>query len=293
MFSGLASNGILIMLGASGFFSAFDCLNKYLVGSFAPGEIAFVRFAFGALILSPSLIRQRPWRDRHEFLFLLLRGVLGAVAFYAMIRAFQTSALSVTMVLFWTNPMWALFLGACFLAERITWKRGLCVGVALFGTTVLFNPWEGGIAVGHLYGLIAGMLVGAGSVLIRYLRARHDARVIYGFHCLVGALFWGPLAIGNIHVPTMSKFMLLLISAAVGLLAQLTMNYGFRFIRAAEGSTIIMAELIMTSTVGILVFHEPLTLRFIVGAIAILLSGIYLGLATNEARRDAREAVSG
>jgi drug/metabolite transporter (DMT)-like permease len=79
-------------------------------------------------------------------------------------------------------------------------------------------------------------------------------------------------------VPGLSDGIVLVLSATFGLLAQVTINYGFRFIRAAEGTTLIMTEAIITAIIGITIFREPLTVRFIVGAILIISSGIYLGL---------------
>ena len=73
---------------------------------------------------------------------------------------------------------------------------------------------------------------------------------------------------------------ILLIAAAFGLLGQVAMNHGFRFIRAAEGSTLLMVESILTAVVGIILFNEPFTLTFVAGATMILGSGIYLGLRT-------------
>lgn len=207
---------------------------------------------------------------------------MGAGAFYALILALRTSHLSVTMVLFYTNPVWALFLGAYFLREQLTSKRFAGVVVSLVGISVLMNPWKGGIALGHLYALSAGFMVGASMVLIRYLRTRHDARVIYAFQCLIGILFTGPLIASNIRVPGLSNGIVLTLSATFGLLAQVTINYGLRFIRAAEGTTLIMTEAIITAIIGITIFREPLTVRFIVGAILIISSGIYLGLHAEE-----------
>ncbi len=41
-----------------------------------------------------------------------------------------------------------------------------------------------------------------------------------------------------------------------------------------------MTEAILTAIVGITLFHEPFTFTFVVGAVMILGSGIYLGLRT-------------
>jgi drug/metabolite transporter (DMT)-like permease len=274
------NNGIVIMLEACFFFAVFDSLTKFLIHSFTMGEIVFVRFCFGALMMSPALLRHGSRIDRKDFLLLMFRGLSGAGTFYLTLLAFRDGALSVTMVLFFTNPLWALFLGAFFLKEHLTWERIVCVVTAIFGITVLIRPWGEGITYSHLYGLAAGLLGGANSVATRHLRIRHSSRVIYGFHSIVGMLVSLPFAVGHVHVPQMIDGILLLIAAAFGLLGQVAMNHGFRFIRAAEGSTLLMVEAILTAIVGILLFYEPFTLTFLVGAVMILGSGIYLGLQT-------------
>ena len=275
-------NGIVIMMEACFFFAIFDSLMKFLVNTFSMSEIAFVRFAFGALMMVPLLLRQEFRITRGDFFFLILRGLSGVGAFYATLLAFRSGALSVTMLLFFTNPLWALFMGALFLGESLTLKRIACVITAIIGITVLINPWGEGIKFSHLYGLAAGMMGGASSVIIRHLRTRHSSSVIYAFHCFVGTLFSIPFAVGHVRVPKLTEGMVLLIAAAFGLLGQVTMNHGFRFIRAAEGSTLLMVEAIFTAVVGVILFHEPLTLTFLVGAGLILGSGIYLGLQTGK-----------
>jgi drug/metabolite transporter (DMT)-like permease len=273
-------NGILIMLEASLLFAVFDTLIKYLVGSFTAGEIAFARFGFGALVMLPSLWQERLWANQKDLFYLIFRGFLGAGAFYAFVLALEVGSLSVTMVLFFTSPFWALLLGAIFLNEAITRERFFCIAAAITGITILINPSAGGFSLGHLYALLAGIFGGGNAVLTRFLRIRHNSRVIYAFQCLVGVLVSFPLLAAKPSLPELSLGILLLITAIFGLLAQITMNYGYRFIRAAEGTTILMAEAILTAAIGILLFHEPLTVPFVLGAIMIIGSAIYLGLRT-------------
>lgn len=273
-------NGIVIMLEACFFFAVFDSLTKYLIDSFTTGEIVFVRFCFGAIMMLPSLLRQRSAIRSKDYFLLMLRGLSGAGTFYLTLLAFRSGPLSVTMVLFFTNPLWALFLGALFLKEHLTWERTLCVVTAIIGIAVLIRPWGEGIALSHLYGLAAGVLGGANSVMTRRLRARISSRVIYAFHCFVGTVISVPFLFGRVRIPALMDGTVLLIAAAFGLLGQVAMNHGFRFVRAAEGSTLLMVESILTAVVGIILFHEPFTLTFVAGATMILGSGIYLGLRT-------------
>ena len=71
-----------------------------------------------------------------------------------------------------------------------------------------------------------------------------------------------------------------MVAAAFGLLAQVMMNYGFRFIRAPEGGTLTMFEAVLTAALGIILFQEPFSAGFVLGTVMILGSGIYLGLRT-------------
>jgi drug/metabolite transporter (DMT)-like permease len=282
----IAGNGVLTMLVASCSLAIFDGLTKYLVAFYSAGEIGFVRFGFGALVMLPVLFRQKAWFGRRDFSLLILRGLLGAAVFYCLILAFQVGTISVTMVLFYTSPVWALLMGALLLREHLTWERVIGVIVAILGITVLFNPWHEGISIDHLYGLAAGVIAGGNSVVTRYLRTRYDARLIYEFQCLVGTLASLPLVIGDVQLPGMRMGIVLLSAAIFGLLGQVFMNYGYRFIRAAEGATLMMSEAIFAAVVGFAIFGEVLTQQFIIGATLILGSGVYLGLRAGTPKAD-------
>jgi drug/metabolite transporter (DMT)-like permease len=167
------------------------------------------------------------------------------------------------------------------LKERLTLERIGGIIIAFTGIWILINPSSTGIEIGHLYGLAAGIFSGMNFVLTRYLRIRHNAPLIYTFQCYVGTIASIPFLVGNIQTIELTEGLLFLLFVAVfGLLAQITMAYGLRFIYAAEGATLMMAEAVFTATAGFFLFKEALTLQFTFGAIMILGSGIYLGLRT-------------
>ena len=273
-------NGIVIMLTASVFFAIFDALAKYLTSSFSAGEIAFARFAFGLLMTFHTLFNEKSWLEKRDFFLLILRGLSGFGTFYLMLLAFEIDTLSVTMVLFYTIPLWSLLMSTYFLDESLSWKRIVCIVIAILGIAILINPWGKGITFSHLYALGGGVLGGLNIVLARYLRARNSARVMYAFQCMVGTLFSLPLVIHNLHVPELTQGGVLLVAAVFGLLGQVTMNHGFRFIRAPEGGTLMMFEAVLTAALGIILFREPFSLGFVLGTVMILGSGVYLGLRT-------------
>ena len=277
--SRLTTNGTVILIGACCLFAVSNSLVKQVTGSFSTGEIAFARFGIGALILSPLLLYQKISLDKRDLFFLTLRGLSGVLTFYAFVLALKHSSLSVAVMLLFTSPVWALLLGASFLKERLTLERIGGIIIAFTGIWILINPSSTGIEIGHLYGLTAGIFSGMNFVLTRYLRIRHNAPLIYTFQCYVGTIASIPFLVGNIQTIELTEGLLFLLFVAVfGLLAQITMAYGLRFIYAAEGATLMMAEAVFTATAGFFLFKEVLTLQFTFGAIMILGSGIYLGL---------------
>jgi drug/metabolite transporter (DMT)-like permease len=269
------------MLSACLFFSVFDALTKVLSNTFSLGELGVARFGFGLLVTFPILIRQNLRPNRRDFFFLILRGLLGIGVFFAIIKAFRVSSFSVTMVLFYTSPIWALLMGIYFLKERLFWRTSGAITISIVGIVILTGGWRGNIEMGHLYGLLAGVMVGGNSVVTRHLRFRHDSTTIYAFQCLVGTLFSIPLIVRDIHLPSFDEGILLLIAVTFGLLSQITMNYGYKFVRAAEGATLMMAEAVFAALVGIIIFREPFNLQFLFGALMIISSGVYIGLFSN------------
>ena len=266
------------MLAACLFFSVFDALFKILSNTFSLGELSVARFGFGLVATFPILIRQKLQPTRRDFFFLLLRGLLGIGVFFAVIQAFRVSSFSVTMILFYTSPIWALFMGIYFLKERFFWRMGGAIAVSLAGIVILIGGWKGNIELGHLYGLLAGVMAGGNSVVTRHLRIRHDSTTIFAFHCLVGPLFSLPLIVRDIHLPSFGEGILLLIAVTFGMLSQIVMNYGYKFVRAGEGATLMMAEAVFAALIGIIIFRESFNLQFLCGALMIIRSGVYIGL---------------
>ncbi len=274
------------MLGACLFFSVFDALIKVLSNTYSLGELGVARFGFGLLVTFPVLIRQKLRLNRRDLFLLILRGLLGIGVFFAVIQAFRVSSFSVTMILFYTSPIWALFMGSYFLKERLFWNMSVAIAVSIVGIVILTGGWSGDIEIGHLYGLLAGVMVGGNSVVTRHLRFRHDSTTIYAFQCLIGTLCSFPLIVRDIHLPSFGKGILLLIAVTFGLLSQITMNYGYKFVRAAEGATLMMAEAVFAALVGIMIFQETFNLQFLFGALMIMGSGVYIGLFSNRRRTD-------
>jgi drug/metabolite transporter (DMT)-like permease len=68
------------------------------------------------------------------------------------------------------------------------------------------------------------------------------------------------------------------------LVGQILMNQAFKFCKASEGSLIMMSEIVFAAIAGFLMFKDPLTFHFLIGAFLIIGSGVGLNLMSRKSR---------
>jgi drug/metabolite transporter (DMT)-like permease len=122
-------------------------------------------------------------------------------------------------------------------------------------------------------------------VLIRKLRETNGPLIIYFYFCLVGGIFSFPFFVKEFRTPNLQQFLLMVSLALMLLVGQVLMNQGFKFCKASEGSVILMSEVVFTGIAGVIIFKDPVTPNFWVGASLIMGSGIGLNLMHRRSRR--------
>lgn len=279
----LLNSGFLLMVFSALFYSLGNVVIKFISPSIGSVPIAFFRFLLGGLILLPFLARGNESLSGNSTRVLLLRGLTGTLAFFCLVKSIAMIPLSNAMVLFYTFPLFATLFSFFILKESLTRLEGVLIGVGLMGICVLINPSSQSLGMGHVYGVLAGVLAGLTVVLIRRVRKTNGPLIIYFYFCVVGGAVSFPLFIGNFAMPGFDLSMLLVVLSIIFLIAQLFMNQGFKFCRASEGSVVLMSEVVFTGVAGVLLFHDSLRLSFIIGACLIVGSGVGLNLINRKA----------
>jgi drug/metabolite transporter (DMT)-like permease len=85
-------------------------------------------------------------------------------------------------------------------------------------------------------------------------------------------------------MPDVDEGFLLAFSALASLVGQVLMNQGLKFCKPTEGSLILMSEVVFVGAGGILIFKDPVTAHFLVGALLVVASGVGLNLANRSVR---------
>jgi drug/metabolite transporter (DMT)-like permease len=246
-------------------------------------QVALVRFAFGALVLLPLHGRGRInllGKDRRG---LLGRGIYGGVAVCFYFLALQQTSLTHALLLNYTSLIFAPLFAAAFLRERITARTVVAIAVALIGTLLVLvrGPESGQLNVGDLYALLSGLLAGAAITEIRRLRQTETAWSVFFYLSVVGVPISIALLAGLRQAlvwPTTTGWLLLAGMAASSMAAQILMTLSFKYVRAAEGTLILMSQLVYTTAASVWLFGEQLGPMTAIGGALILGAAVWLSL---------------
>lgn len=234
---------------------------------FPPTQLVFLRALAGFLLMLPWI-----WRERGAFAGLddlplhLLRVALSTVTLTASFFAIARVPFALFTAVNFTRPLILMAMAALFLSERVAPRRWLAGLVALTGVLIAVEPDPSGGFNWGLPALILTVCAGTGAVIVtRRLRATPTI-VLMTFYTGGLALLIAPFAAANWQPVAADEWPAL---AAVGLFAQ---SAQFCFLQAhkrAEAAFLAVlgyGSLVMSATVGYVVFGEPVTLRFAVGA---------------------------
>ena len=244
-------------------------------------QTALGRFTLGAIVipilacpLRLDLLGKGRW-------LLIGRGLASTMVFLLLIQAYKSIPLSTGMVLFYLWPVFACLLSSWIAGEPTTKREWLFVFGALAGTMLILWPDRAGpgMNAGHFLALGASFFNGLAVVLIRPLGRTNNAFTIYFYQCMVGGLFClGPL-LSQAHpiIPVTSAGWLGLITvAAFAMIGQVFIIQGMKYLSASKAGVLMMLEVVVSATFGIVFLAEIFSVWLLLGAALILGCGVAL-----------------
>ncbi|WP_347266221.1 DMT family transporter [Paracoccus sp. (in: a-proteobacteria)] len=275
--------GILWMLTAGLCFVAVNGTVRWLGLALPAAEGAFIRFAFGLVLLLPALLpalRQgfAPpiWR------LFVLRGALHTLAvilwFFAMARI---TVAEVTAIGF-LNPIVVALGAVLFLGERLSWRRGLAIAVVLAGAMVVLRPGLRPLEPGHMAQLGASVMFGSSYLVAKRLAGLVPAAVVVAMMSLTVCLGLAPVAVAVWVPPTLGQCAVLAGTAASATAGHYAMTRAFAAAPLTVTQPVIFLQLIWASLLGALVFAEPVDIWVLVGGAMMVAAISYM--AWREAR---------
>lgn len=267
--------GIIFIMLSELFFTVATIFSKLLTNSsnVSALEVTFSRFFLGLIVASVIVYKNTLSLIPNKLSLLVWRGVLNTIAVILFFLASQYTTITNTHMLNMTYPFFIfLFAPLFFRAEKVSPFLYLVLIVALAGIWLIINPNLSAINKGDIFGLLSGIISAFAIITLNMARKNDSTMVILFYLMAIGTLLNGLAMLPVFVWPEGSQWLLLLASGSVGVLGQICITYGYKFITARAGSLVSTSRIFYAVVLGMLIFGEDLTLRIAAGGALILFS---------------------
>ena len=254
-------------------------------------EICAVRMAVAALFslaflafCSPGKLKIRP----RDLWFFIGTGIVSVALFNALyFRAIVESGASVAAVLLYTSPVFVAVMSAMLFKERLTPRKVLILAGILVGCVLVTGLLEQGSLVmtpaALLCGIGSGFFYALYTIFARFALKRYSSETVSVYTFLMAAI--GSMLMRS-PVATWQKLVLqprfLWLALGIGLICSalpyFLYTWGLERMESGKAAGLVAVEPLMGALMGVVVFHENLSLLQILGTLLVLGAIVALGL---------------
>ena len=268
---------ILLMIGAIFCIASMEAVSKYLMEKIGPVQTIWVRFMaqtiLVTLLIMPKL--RRYIRTKYPKLQ-LLRSLTVMLTTTLYFFSFFRLGLAEASALFNVSPV-LIALGAfLFLGEKINVKRILGIGISLIGALIIIRPGSDVFTISAILPVAAAILYAVYNLSTRFIGADESPWTSLFYSALLGVACYSLYII--FHWKPMSDNALLL-ALIIGLLATTGHLLLIKSLSLGEASLVApftYCSLLFSTVWGLVLFNQFPDFWTIVGALFIVLAGIYV-----------------
>lgn len=281
---GRPREGVMWMVLSGLSFVGVNGIVRYLGTELPAAQSAFLRFAFGVLLLAPVLPTMARGMSGQMLRLFAWRGAVHTIAvlfwFYAMARIPVAHATAIGYL----NPVLMLIAGAVILREPLSRRRIIAVAVALAGALIVLRPGVQALNIGHLSQIGASVFFCASYLFAKRLTALSSASVIVAMMSVTVTIGLAPLA-WWVWVPvSWAQLGWLAIVAACATSGHYCMTRAFRAAPFTVTQPVTFLSLVWATALGAILFGEAVDVFVLLGGAMII------GAITFVTWRDAADA---
>jgi drug/metabolite transporter (DMT)-like permease len=258
----------MVLSGLS--FVGVNGIVRYLGTDLPAAQSAFLRFAFGVLLLAPVLPGLARGMSGQVLKLCAWRGLMHTVAvlfwFYAMARIPVAHATAIGYL----NPVLMLIAGAVILHEPFSTRRIIAVAAALAGALIVLRPGVQALNIGHLSQIGASVFFCASYLFAKRLTALASASVIVAMMSVTVTIGLAPLA-WWVWVPvSWAQLGWLAIVAGCATSGHYCMTRAFRAAPFTVTQPVTFLSLVWATALGAIVFDEAVDVFVLLGGAMII-----------------------
>lgn len=297
------ANGTLLIILAGIFWGSMGIFVRGLadLAGFTSIQIVSLRLTVAAITFTIILLRKDikgfriALKDIPLFLGLGLGSVLSFAACY--FTAIQMMTLSIAAILLYTSPIWVMLMSLLFFHERMTKNKLLALIISFVGCVLVSGIGSGAgnvTAMGILIGLGSGIGYGLYSILGTIALRRYSTYTVTTYTFIIaaiGSVFLCSLPDLLHKITTCSDkpylFLLIILTGLVtAVIPFLCYTLGLEQVEASRAAILATIEPMVATLIGIVVFHEYMTLMSVIGVMCIIAAIVLLNLRPFQSKKD-------
>ncbi len=245
-----------------------------------------IMFATMEMLRFTGALKVRPRNKR----LLLYRSVTASTGGIFYFFAVASIPIAEAIVLKFTYPLFAVTIAAAVYHEHAGKHVFGALALSLAGVVVMMSPISFGMNPGYLWGLMNGLSAGVAVALLRQLRATDDSSTVLYFHSLTGMVISLPFLAGGWGSPGAACWTFTLLAAMFGMLGQLSLVYGFRFIKTGRGSVVMANEVVFSALLALIFLNQIPGPWKIVGGVMVITGAAFVTGREKAGNEDIRKA---
>lgn len=297
------ANGTLLIILAGIFWGSMGIFVRGLadLAGFTSIQIVSLRLTVAAIIFTLILLRKDSkgfkiaLKDIPLFLGLGLFSVLFFAACY--FTAIQMMTLSVAAILLYTSPIWVMLMSLLFFREKMTRNKLLALVISFLGCVLVSGIGSGEnkvTVIGILIGLGSGIGYGLYSILGTIALRKYSTYTVTTYTFIiaaVGSLFLCSLPdlLHKITACPRKPYLLIFIiltGLVTAVIPFLCYTLGLEQIEASRAAILATIEPMVATLIGVIVFHEYMTLMSCMGIVCIITAIVVLNLRLSQSNQD-------
>ena len=253
---------------------------------FPPITFVAYRFLFGALVLL-SVWRwlHLPLPKKKYWPWIFLTGILQmGLNNIAAQTSMLTLGAGMVSVLNYSMPVFAAVMAHFLLGERLTWRKGAGIVLAIAGMAVLMDVHAGGDVTAICIGLLSAVFWGLASIFVKLKLSDVNPISLTTWQMVCASLsllaYTAIVPQGQVVWNTESVLCLIYNGVLASALAFFLWSWILQHIEVSKASVAVLAVPVIGVVGGILCLGEPMTLHIFFGMLMIM-AGIYI-VVTNK-----------
>jgi drug/metabolite transporter (DMT)-like permease len=270
--------GISYMLAATVSFAGSSAAAKWLVATYPPGEVLFMRQVASLVTCAVMIL---PFTGLMVFHTRRLRAhgiraVSQGTAQTLIIIAFSLMPLAGAVAINFSAPLFATLASAIFLRETVGAARWSVLVIGFCGVLVISAPGAGAFQIGALFAIGNAILYGSVTAGVRGMTATESAETLIMYQMVLLTIFFAAFLPFGFIVPTWIDTAIMLTVGVANAFGQYWWTRALHLAPASAVTPFYYFSLIWAIGLGFLIWGDVPTPSLLIGSAIVVGSGLFL-----------------